>query len=273
VSDICKGKKFPPLALIGAGKMGGALFAGWVRAGLAPSVIVDPYPSPGLARGEDRVFDDAAKIPAGFFPAAIILAIKPQMADAVMPLLRPLLGPETFVLSIMAGKRIAGISAAFNGAPVVRAMPNTPAAIGHAVTVACCGPMITLAQRDLAESLLRAVGDAAFVDDESLIDVVTPVSGSGPAYVFLLVEVMAEAGIAAGLPRELAYLIARKTVSGSGALLEASSEDAAALRKAVTSPKGTTEKALEILMADEAWPRLMRDAVLAGKNRAAELSG
>lgn len=267
------GHHIPPVLLVGAGKMGGAMFAGWCRAGLAPSVLIDPHPQPGLARACDQVVDDADTPIAGFAPAAIIVAVKPQMADAVLPKLTKFLRPNTIVLSIMAGRKIAGLSAALGGATVMRAMPNTPAAIGRGITVACAGPGVTDDQLRLCDTLLAAVGEVAFVDDEALIDPVTAVSGSGPAYIFLLAELMEQAGIEAGLPPDLARRLARRTVSGSGALMDASPEDAAVLRRAVTSPKGTTERALAVLMAPDAWPRTIREAINAATKRAGELSG
>jgi pyrroline-5-carboxylate reductase len=253
--------------------MGGAMFAGWAASGLAPSVLADPHPAPGVARPIDTVVPDLAGVPPDFAPAAVILAVKPQMADPVLAALMPVLRPETVVISIMAGRRIGGLRAAIGGTPaLVRAMPNTPAAIGQGMTVACAGPGVTSAQRDLSDALLAAVGQVAWIDDEALMDPVTAVSGSGPAYVFLLAELLERAGITAGLPADLARQLARQTVSGAGALLAASDEDAAALRRAVTSPRGTTEQALAVLMADDAWPAALTKAVAAGMARSKELA-
>jgi pyrroline-5-carboxylate reductase len=262
----------PPLLLIGAGRMGGALFGGWARRGLAPSILVDPLPAPGLARDDDIVLPSLLAVPGGFNPAAAILAVKPQMADAVMAALGRVLQPGAVILSIMAGRRIAGIAEAVGGdAPVVRAMPNTPAAIGHGISVACAGPGVTAAQHELCDALLAAVGDVAWVDDEALMDSVTAVSGSGPAYVFLLAELLEQAALAEGLPHPLARRLARKTLSGAGALLDHSPADAADLRRAVTSPGGTTEAALAVLMDAAAWPRAVGAAVEAATERAKEL--
>jgi len=253
--------------------MGGALFAGWAARGLAASVLVDPAPSPGVARAVDTVVADLDHVPPGFAPASVILAVKPQMADPVLGQLASILGPHTVVLSIMAGRQIDGMATAIGGHPaVVRAMPNTPAAIGQGITVACAGPGVTEAQRALCDDLLAAVGQVAWVDDENLMDPVTAVSGSGPAYVFLLAELLERAGITAGLPADLARRLARQTVSGAGALLGASDEDAAALRRAVTSPRGTTEQALAVLMADDAWPASLTKAVAAASARAKQLA-
>ena len=178
------------------------------------------------------------------------------------------------MLSIMAGRTIAGLRALLGTeAAVVRAMPNTPAAIRQGITVACPGPGITAMQRNLCDSLLASVGEVAWVDDEGLIDPVTAVSGGGPAYVFLLAELLERAAAEQGIPAPLARRLARVTVAGSGALLAASAEDAATLRVAVTSPAGTTERALAVLMADAAWPSLMSRAIDAATRRSRELAG
>jgi pyrroline-5-carboxylate reductase len=174
----------------------------------------------------------------------------------------------------MAGKSIAGMRGLLGeGARIVRAMPNTPAAIGRGITVACPGPGVTDAQRAFADSLLKAVGEVAWVEDEALIDPVTALSGGGPAYVFLLAEVLAQAGIANGLPADLSARLARATVAGAGALLDASTEPPGTLRKNVTSPGGTTAEALKVLMEDAAWPALMVRAIAAATRRSRELAG
>jgi pyrroline-5-carboxylate reductase len=265
----------PPLLLVGCGKMGGALLAGWLERGLRDAVVVEPHaPAAAAFAGRVTVVPDPATIPAGFRPSAVVLAIKPQEAAATLPTLAGLAGPETVFLSIMAGRNIAGMRAALGGsATVIRAMPNTPAAIRQGFTVSCPGPGVTAPQQALADQLLSAVGEVAWVSDEALIDPVTAVSGGGPAYVFLLAEVMEAAAIAEGVPAELARRMARATVAGSGALLGASAEDAAALRQAVTSPKGTTERALAVLMAEPAWPALMKAAIAAATARSRELAG
>ena len=194
---------------------------------------------------------DVGAIPAGFAPAAVVFAVKPQNAAETLPLYRRFAGKAVF-LSIMAGRTIGGIRALLgDAAAIVRAMPNTPAAVRQGVTVACPGPGVDAPQRALCERLLQAIGVVAWVEDEGLLDPVTAVSGSGPAYVFLLAELMEQAAIEQGIPADLARLLARQTVSGSGALLAASAEDAAELRRAVTSPGGTTERALAVLMAAE----------------------
>lgn len=263
----------PPVLLVGAGRMGGAMFGGWCAQNLAPSILLDPAAPKTLGRPGDLIVATADDIPAGIVPAAVILAIKPQLADAVLPALAAKIPPEAVVLSILAGKPIARLADLLGTKnPIVRAMPNTPAAIGQGITAAHAGPGINAAQRALCEMLLRAVGDVVWLDREDLIDPVTAISGGGPAYVFLLAELLEQIGIERGLPPDIARLMARKTVSGSGALLGASTEDAAALRRAVTSPNGTTEQALAVLMAPEAWPATLRTALLAAENRARALA-
>jgi len=266
----------PPLLLIGCGKMGGAMLAGWLEQGLPEgSVVVEPHASATAAfAGRVRAVGAIADIPAGFAPAAVILATKPQEAPAVLPQLAPLAAAGPVFISIMAGRSIAGMRAALGeAARIIRAMPNTPAAIRQGFTVACAGPGVEAAQLALATRLLTAIGEAAWVEDEALIDPVTAVSGGGPAYVFLLAEVMEAAAIAQGLPPELARRMTRATVSGSGNLLAASDLPAATLRANVTSPKGTTERALGVLMAPDAWPALMDRAIAAATARSRELGG
>lgn len=262
----------PPVLLVGMGRMGGALMQGWRERGLSPSFAVEPAGAAG-AGGDLTVVGDPADLPAGFAPAAVVLAIKPQRAVAALPSYVRFAGGAVFV-SIMAGRTIASLRAALGeAAAVVRAMPNTPAAIRAGITVACPGPGVTGTQRDLADTLLAAVGEVAWIDDERLLDPVTAVSGGGPAYVFLLAELLERAAVEQGIPADLARRLARATVAGSGALLAASGEDAAALRRAVTSPAGTTERALAVLMRDGAWPALLAEAVAAASRRSRELAG
>ncbi|MGH7068294.1 MAG: pyrroline-5-carboxylate reductase, partial [Acetobacteraceae bacterium] len=234
--------RLPPLILVGCGRMGGAMLGAWLDQGLARSVVVDPAPRLPDGATDAVTLADAAKIPSGFAPAAVVFAIKPQQADAVLPEFARF-APSSVFLSIMAGRTLASLQARLGPeAAIVRAMPNTPAAIRAGTTVLCAGSGAGEAARSLCERLLVAVGRVAWVTDETLLDPVTAVSGSGPAYVFLLAELLERAGIEQGLPTELARLLARRTVSGAGALLAASEEDAAALRRAVTSPGGTTER-------------------------------
>lgn len=260
----------PPILLVGGGKMGGAMLAGWRELGLSPSIVIDPAPgAAALAGGPVSVVASADAVPPGFRPEAVVLAVKPQVAEAAIPPAVGLFG-DAVVLSIMAGKTVAHVQRLVgDGRKVVRAMPNTPAAVRQGITVGFAGPGVSSAQRHLCDTLLGAIGAVDWVDDEALIDPVTAVSGGGPAYVFLLAEVMERAAIEQGIPAPLARRLARITVSGSGALLAASDEDAADLRIAVTSPGGTTQRALAVLMAD--WPDIMSRAIAAATARSREL--
>jgi pyrroline-5-carboxylate reductase len=264
----------PPILLVGCGRMGSSMLAGWREEGLAPSVAVDPAPTAASFAGADMtVVADSADIPAGFIPAAVVLAVKPQNAAGTLPAYARFAGSSVF-LSIMAGRTIGGISALLGpSAAIVRAMPNTPAAVRQGITVGCPGPGVSAAQRALCDRLLRAIGTVAWVEDEALLDPVTAVSGSGPAYVFLLAELMEQAAIEQGIPPDLARLLARQTVAGSGTLLAASPDDAASLRKAVTSPGGTTAEALSVLMNPDAWPTAVSQAIAAATRRSRELAG
>jgi len=264
--------RLPPVLLVGGGKMGAAMLAGWRERGIGAAVVIDPAPAASaLAGGEVTVVPSAAGVPPGFAPEAVVLAVKPQSAaDAIPPVLE-LIG-EAVVLSIMAGKTTAGLAAVVGAeTPVVRAMPNTPAAVRQGITVAFAGPGVTEAQRALCHALLEAIGVADWVDQEDLLDPVTAVSGGGPAYVFLLAELLERAALEQGIPAPLARKLARVTVTGSGALLAASEQDAADLRIAVTSPGGTTQRALAVLM--EAWPEPMSQAIAAATARSRELGG
>ncbi|MBV8457467.1 MAG: pyrroline-5-carboxylate reductase [Acetobacteraceae bacterium] len=264
----------PPVLLVGCGRMGGAMLAGWREQGLSPSVAVDPASEAPRHAGPDLlVIGTPAEIPSGFTPEAVVFAVKPQNAAATLPDYAGYAGLSVF-LSIMAGRTIGGMQAMLGtDAAIVRAMPNTPAAVHQAISVACAGPGVSTERRNLCSTLLSAIGTVAWVEDEALLDAVTAVSGSGPAYVFLLAELLEQAAEAQGIPRELARMLARQTVSGSGALLAASNEDAASLRHAVTSLGGTTAAALQVLMASEAWPATLRRAVEAATKRSQELAG
>jgi len=263
------------LVLVGAGKMGGALLEGWIGLGVNPAriVVMEPQPAAAIgalsARGL-RINPDAASI----YPDTIVLAVKPQIAAEVMPQVASLVSPSTVVVSIMAGRTIAFLSDALpRDAAVIRAMPNTPAAVGRGITVAVTNSWVTPAQRQLADALLMATGAVEWIGDEALMDAVTAVSGSGPAYVFLLTESLARAGEKVGLPAELAARLARATVAGSGELLYRSSVDAAILRRNVTSPGGTTAAALDVLMAPDGLDPLMARAVAAATRRGRALAG
>jgi pyrroline-5-carboxylate reductase len=269
-----------PVLLVGAGRMGGALLKGWLAGGHEPGRIFVQEPSlppdmaeiiarAGIATGSPPVMDAP--------PGVILLAVKPQAMDAVLPGIAPLAGPKTVVLSIAAGRSIASMARYFGGdTAIVRAMPNTPAAIGRGISALCANAHVTPDQRAACEALLKAGGETVWVAEEGLIDAVTAVSGSGPAYVFLLAECLAEAGKAAGLDADLAMTLARATVSGAGELLRRSPEEAAELRRNVTSPGGTTEAALRVLMGEGGAPapleELMTRAVAAALRRARELA-
>lgn len=264
----------PPLLLVGCGRMGSAMLSGWREQRLSASFAVDPAPAAGGWSGPDlTVVDGVGALSAEFAPAAVIFAVKPQNAAETLPAYRRFAGSAVF-LSIMAGRTIGGMRSLLGAdAAIVRAMPNTPAAVRQGVTVACPGAGVSTSQRVLCERLLEAIGVVAWVEEEALLDPVTAVSGSGPAYVFLLAELMEQAAREQGIPAELARLLARQTVAGSGALLAASKEDASALRIAVTSPGGTTERALAVLMAADAWPQSLSKAIADATRRSKELAG
>lgn len=264
------------LALVGAGKMGGAMLSGWLALGLEGSrvTVIEPYPSDDL-KALCAAAGVALNPAAPTAPDVLVLAVKPQALDAAAPALAPLIGAQTLVVSIMAGKTIADIAARLPGASaIVRTMPNTPAAVGRGVTGACASPGVSAAQRATADALLSAIGSVVWLEDEAQIDAVTAVSGSGPAYVFLLAECMAQAGEKLGLPREVAEKLARATVEGAGELMHREQQTAPAqLRVNVTSPGGTTAAALAVLMGDEGLAALMERAIAAAHARAQELSG
>src|SRR5438128_3497150 len=264
------------IVLVGAGKMGSAMLDGWLALGLSPAsvVVIEPQPTPELTALTSRglklnpLMKDVRDV------SAIVIAVKPQVAPTVVPTLAPLLPPDTVALSIMAGRTLGLLEGALaQRTALVRAMPNTPAAIGRGITVAAPNAQVSERQRALVHALLAATGLVEWVTDEGLMDAVTAVSGSGPAYVFLLVETLSAAGAAAGLPPELAAKLARATVSGSGELLNRSPLDPATLRQNVTSPGGTTAAALDVLMAADGLAQLMKEAVLAATRRSRELAG
>ena len=262
-----------PIVLAGAGKMGGAMLAGWLARGLDPRkvCVIEPHPSGEIsALVKKGIRLNPSPKDAGDV-ATLVVALKPQTFGEVGTNLKPFAGPSTLVVSIMAGTTIAAIARACGGS-VVRAMPNTPAAIGRGITVAVAAANVSAAQRAIADSLLRATGSVEWVDDEKLMDAVTAVSGSGPAYVFLLAEELARAGVEAGLPPELATKLARETVAGSGELLHRSDLPSATLRQNVTSPGGTTAAALEVLMGTDGMQSLMIRAVAAATKRSRELA-
>jgi pyrroline-5-carboxylate reductase len=263
------------LLLIGCGKMGGALLKGWLERGAARHVVVvEPGAGADAFAGERLVerHKRPEEIPLEFAPDVVVFAVKPQVMDGAVSPYKRFVGRSLF-LSIAAGKTLRYFGRLLDDeAAVVRAMPNTPAAVGRGITVATANPRVTPTQRRLADTLLSAVGEVGWVDDEALIDAVTAVSGSGPAYVFLLIECLAKAGVAAGLPAELATRLARATVAGSGELARLSHEPASKLREAVTSPGGTTRAALDVLMATDGLEPLMIKAVAAAARRSRELA-
>jgi pyrroline-5-carboxylate reductase len=262
------------LVLVGAGKMGGAMLAGWLAGGLDPrrAIVIEPMPSDELTALAARGVQ-VNPLSSGV-TAAIVIAVKPQGAADAMASLASMVGPQTVAVSIMAGRPLAFLEQHLPaGTAAVRAMPNTPAAIGRGMTVAVPNARVSAGQRDLAHQLLAAIGAVEWVADEALMDAVTAVSGSGPAYVFLLAEALAKAGVAAGLPPELAAKLARETVSGSGELLHTSPLDAAVLRQNVTSPGGTTAAALSVLMAEPGLQALLDRAIDAATKRSRELAG
>ena len=270
----------PHLCLVGAGNMGGAMLGGWLKAGRDPKsiTVIDPNPPQPMADmiaeyGVKHVTDanDASR------PDVLLVAVKPQIMAAVLPGLSSLMDAKNVLVSVAAGTTIDQLAAPFgemDGSPirVVRAMPNTPAMVQRGITVCVSNSGVSLEQRDSVTDLLAAIGDVDWVEDEALIDAVTGVSGSGPAYVFHLAEALADAGVAAGLPSDLAAKLVQATVSGAGELMRQSDLPPSTLRKNVTSPNGTTAAALDVLMAEDGFPSLLERAVAAATNRSRELS-
>jgi pyrroline-5-carboxylate reductase len=263
------------LVLVGAGKMGGAMLKGWLARGLKPKqvTVIEPQPSKelkALTRRGLKINPKSKIAPA----TAVVVAVKPQTAPDAVPPLAAYVGKTTLVLSIMAGRTIGFLEQSLpTGAAIVRAMPNTPAAIGRGISVAVANRSVSTRQRKQATDLLAAIGKVEWVGDEALMDAVTALSGSGPAYLFLLAEAMTKAGIAAGLPAELAGNLARETITGSGELLHRSDLDAATLRQNVTSPGGTTAAALEVLMGPGGFDELLTRAIAAATRRSRALAG
>jgi pyrroline-5-carboxylate reductase len=261
------------LVLAGAGRMGGALLKGWLVRGLRPIIVIEPHPSAairGLARRKAITLVASPAQVGAKKVAACVVAIKPQLLKTDAGLLAPLAARGALMISIAAGTKVSAMAKAWGrDARIVRAMPNTPGAIGEGITGLYAGKTVTAADRRRAEALLSALGETAWVDREKLIDAVTAVSGSGPAYLFLMAEALTAAGIAGGLTPALAEKFARATVTGAGALLKADKSSARALREAVTSPGGTTAAALAVLMPE--LPGLVKRAAAAARKRAAEL--
>lgn len=267
-----------PLLLVGGGKMGEALLGGWLRQGLAVDAVQIVEPEPGRRRLLADTYGVRAVAGPGELdprspPGALLLAVKPQMMDAALPAYAGHLAADTLVISIAAGKPIAVFEQALGkGLGVVRAMPNTPAAVGRGMTVLCVNEAATEAQRALAEQLMAAVGAVHWVADEDQMHAVTAVSGSGPAYVFHLIEALAAAAVRAGLPELLAMELARGTVVGAGELAHQSTDSAAQLRTNVTSPGGTTAAALAELMGPDGIGPVLNRAVAAAAARSRELA-
>lgn len=266
--------------LVGCGKMGSALVEGWFKRGLNPVdvIIVEPAGRASISCCSGHpaltVLPKAQDVPTDFRPDVVVFAVKPQVVPAVVPQYAHLAREHPVFLSIVAGQSIAAFKSHLGAeAAVVRAMPNTPAAIGKGISVLFAASEVSPVQRTVCEVLMSAAGQVAWIEDESLMDAVTAVSGSGPAYVFLFAEALAEAGRKAGLPADLTDQLARATVAGAGALLEHSKETPATLRKNVTSPGGTTQAALGVLMSEHGVPKLLADAVEAAAKRSRELSG
>lgn len=264
------------LVLVGAGKMGGAMLEGWLKGGAEASRIValDPSPPPEvralLERSGVRLNPEVGSI---LDAEVVIMAVKPQLMEDVLPGVVPLKAAKPLILSVAAGKTIASFERHFGAdAAVIRTIPNTPAAVGRGITAMAANANVSPAQLALARSLLAAVGEVVTVENEAMIDAVTAVSGSGPAYVFYLTECLAAAGEKAGLPKDLAMQLARATVSGAGELMRQSGIEAATLRQNVTSPKGTTYAALQVLMAEDGMQPLFDAAIEAATKRSRELA-
>nr|WP_321443804.1 pyrroline-5-carboxylate reductase [uncultured Cohaesibacter sp.] len=265
------------LVLVGAGKMGGAMLAGWLDMGLdaAKTVVIDPSQPADIAKAAAqkgfRLVPDAEGIAQ---PDLMVIAIKPQMMETVLPGLKSLVGPKTVVVSVAAGTPVATFQKHFGADTlVVRAMPNTPAQVGRGMTAAFASAGVDDAMKEVTATLLSAMGAFVWVSGEEQIDAVTAISGSGPAYVFHMVEAMAQAGEALGLAPDVAALLARQTVVGAGELMHQSDLDAATLRTNVTSPGGTTAAALAVLMDEgSGLPPLMAKATEAARDRSIELS-
>jgi len=259
------------LVLLGCGKMGSAMLEGWLKRGLSPKAVwvMDPHPSDWVKAQGVHV---NTELPAS--PEVVMLAVKPQMMGSALPQIAEFGGSDTVFLSIAAGTAIETFEAALgDDSPIIRAMPNTPAAIGKGITALFGNAQVSDEQMDLAEDLLSAIGQTVRLQAESQMDAVTGVSGSGPAYVFHMIECLAAAAEAQGLPADLAMKLAKATVAGAGALAEQASDDPAQLRRNVTSPNGTTQAGLEVLMDDTTGlPPLMAKTVAAASDRSRELA-
>lgn len=261
-----------PILIVGAGKMGTALIRGWTRAGIAPITAVEPSPSDALKATCVKIVPSLEAVPVENWRAAVV-ALKPHVVRSEAAKLASIAATGTLMISIAAGTDTALLHGAWGAsASIVRVMPNIPGSIGRGISGLYGEPHVSQTDRDFAQVLLAAIGQTVWLNEETLIDAVTAVSGSGPAYIFALVDAMTKAGEAAGLPRETAARLARATVTGAGAMLDADPRDATALVRDVATPGGTTEAALKVLNAPEALPALMKAAVAAAKARAEELA-
>ncbi|GER01250.1 pyrroline-5-carboxylate reductase [Iodidimonas gelatinilytica] len=261
-----------PLVLVGCGRMGGAMARGWLERGLAPEafVAIDPAGEPDFAP-DARHFSSIDEMPRDLAPAAVILAVKPYMVGEAVEQLAHLAEKDPLVISVAAGIQLASLAAVFESS--VRVMPNTPAAIGKGMMVAVAANAVSQAKKSLASDLMAAAGDVLWVDDESMMDAVTGVSGSGPAYIFALTEAMAAAGVVHGLPHDVASQLARQTIIGAAHLMEQSPHmTASELREQVTSPGGTTAAALDILRGEEGFGPLLEKAIGAATRRSQDLA-
>ncbi|QRM57323.1 pyrroline-5-carboxylate reductase [Sinorhizobium sp. BG8] len=264
------------IVLVGCGNMGFALLKGWLGSGSVETQlthVVEPAEAlrERAAATGVNVHAPADSLPAGLSPAMVVLAVKPQVMADILPSFRRFAGGATFV-SIAAGIPVAMIERCIGESSVIRAMPNTPAAIGKGSTVLFCNPRVAQGRAEMARSLLSASGSVHFVEDETLMDAVTAISGSGPAYVFHLIECLANAGASLGLPAEIALALAKETVNGAGALAIESADDPETLRRQVTSPGGTTAAGLEVLMAAPGLRDLVARTAAAAHRRSVELS-
>ncbi len=264
------------LVLAGAGKMGSAMLEGWLKAGADPKKIVAIDPKPPQEVMEllaSHAIRHNPPISSITDAEVIVIAVKPQVMDDVLPNLVSLKSSRPVILSVAAGKTIATFAKHFGeDAAIIRTIPNTPAAIGRGITAMSANANVSKPQMELAKALLDSTGEVVTVENESMIDLVTAVSGSGPAYVFYLTECLANAGVKIGLPADLAMQLARATVAGSGELMRQTGIDAATLRQNVTSPNGTTYAALQVLMADDGMKPLFEKAITAAAHRSKELA-
>jgi len=262
-----------PVMLVGVGNMGLAMARGWVDAGLPPSnlILIAPRPSAAAQAFADENGITIHPEASGLQPNIIVLAVKPKMIESVAESLAPVVGPHTVGVSVAAGIGLDRLVRAFGKGKVVRSMPNTPTQVGKGVTGAVSGPDVTDEDRAKVEALLAAGGIVPWFDDEAAIDVVTAVSGSGPAYVFHMVEALAAAARAQGMDDVMADRLARQTIVGAAALMEADPASATVLRQNVTSPNGTTAAGLSVLMGENGLSDLMTRTVQAARDRAEEM--